>query len=364
MVNILNAPGASWDACESELDARGASLPLYHRTVWAQSLKRSGTHTSFVAINDGAGCKAGFAIERSRSRALPGHWLWSIRRLGIGNGGLEEDSLDEGVREIAAAAAADSRVLRVTIDAFATAPDDLGRTTDIISRYGFARAANPRSYEKTLLLDLKPDEEEIFASLHKNARQGVRNIARYPVRLDRAEPNMAQRLAELAGETRSRTQGEHHQVDWQSAIEIATQRPDLSRLVVLRRADADGPSSVIAFALGHVHGQTGEYSESGSTRVDDMKVSTSYALLWDLIVWARKNGATVFDLGGVTSGITHSDDPLGGISDFKRRFSRTEVEVGSQWELHPHPRRAAAARVVSQGAGIVRSALQRMRERR
>jgi lipid II:glycine glycyltransferase (peptidoglycan interpeptide bridge formation enzyme) len=145
---------------------------------------------------------------------------------------------------------------------------------------------------------------------------------------------------------------------------MSTEAPHLSRIAILERTDRDGPGAVLAFAWGCMQGRVAEYSESGSTRPADMKVSTSYALMWDLISWARRSGAHVFDLGGITEGDRDSDDPLGGISDFKRFFSQREVEVGQQWLFEPHPARAAAARVISSGAGLLRNAASRISRKR
>jgi hypothetical protein len=168
--------------------------------------------------------------------------------------------------------------------------------------------------------------------------------------------SLAARLQQLSDETRARTGGAQRPLDWKAILEMSAQAPRLSRIAILERTDRAGPDRILAFAWGCLHGGVGEYSESGSTRADDLKVSTSYALLWDLIIWARKGGAHTFDLGGVTSGITHSEDPLGGISDFKRRFSQREVEVGAEWELVPRPRRAMVAGLVSGAASVLRSA--------
>jgi lipid II:glycine glycyltransferase (peptidoglycan interpeptide bridge formation enzyme) len=143
---------------------------------------------------------------------------------------------------------------------------------------------------------------------------------------------------------------------------MSQRAPELSRIAILERTDQTGPERVLAFAWGCMHGEVAEYSESGSTKSNDLKVSTSYALLWDLIRWARAGRARWFDLGGVTSGATHSDDPLGGISDFKRRFSKREVEVGQQWELYPHPARAKVATFLSRSADLLRSTTKWMRD--
>jgi lipid II:glycine glycyltransferase (peptidoglycan interpeptide bridge formation enzyme) len=255
-------------------------------------------------------------------------------------------------------------VLRVTIEVFALEPEGLLRTSEALRRYGFRQVAATRTYERTLLLDLLPTEDALLMGFHKNARQGIRNVARFPVVVSSAESvTLAARLQELSDETRGRTGGEARPLDWDALIRMSAEAPDLSRIAILRRTDVAGPEGVLAFAWACMHGTIAEYSESGSTRADDLKVSTSYALLWDLMRWARANGARWFDMGGVTTGNVRSDDPLGGISDFKRRFTQLELEVGQQWELEPHPARAAAARMVSRSAALLRFAAAKVRER-
>ena len=318
---------------------------------------------SLIAIRDGDGdCRAAFAIESSRSRALPGHRLLSILRLGIGAGGVDEPALEAGLTELSALVRRDGNVLRLTVDAFSLDAGARLLTADALRRHGFLRVPTTRSYERTLLLDLTPGEDAVFAGLHKNARQGIRNVLKFPVRLTTAEsPNDASQLEQLADDTRERTGGERRHLDWGAFIDMSSRAPNLSRIAILERTDRSGGESMLAFAWGCIHGDVAEYSESGSLRIDDMKISTSYALLWDLIRWAQRNGAKWFDLGGVTSGNTESGDPLGGISDFKRRFSQRELEVGEQWESYPHPRRAAVATAISRTAAFVRSGLKRGR---
>ena len=219
-----------------------------------------------------------------------------------------------------------------------------------------------RIYERTLLLDLEKSEDALLAGFHRNARQRIRAFSRFPLTLRLADSaSIAPRLQELDDATRRRTGGGSRHLDWESFIRLSLEAPHLSRIAILERTDRSGPEAVLAFAWGCVHGDVAQYSESGSVRADDLNVPTSYALLWDLILWGRRSGARVFDLGGVTSGSTETNDPLGGISDFKRSFSRNEVEVGQQWQLEPHPRRAAAANMISRGALQFNRALRLLR---
>ena len=357
MDEVIPRPTEAWEKCEATLDERGTPLPLYHRAIWARSSAASGASCSLVPIRNADGiCRAAFALESRPSRALPRHRNISILRLGIGSGGLDEAALDAGLRTVLRYARADRSVLRVHVEAFALESQARLRTSELLARHGFVRVEASRTYERTLVVDLSKSEADLLAGFHKNARQGIRNIARHPVALTVADSvALAPRLQQLSDETRARTQGESRPLDWRSIIRMSTDAPQLSRIAILKRTDQDGPNAVLAFAWGCVHGPVAEYSESGSARPDAMKVSTSYALLWDLMSWARRSGAGIFDLGGITSGGTNSDDPLGGISDFKRRFSQTEVAAGQEWQLEPHPARAVAARIISGSAGFIRS---------
>lgn len=363
MIELIEKPGKTWDEIESELDARGVSLPLYHRVAWARALAGAGIRCSFVAVRDDTNrCVGGFAFESARSRTMPGHRLISIQRLGVGAGGLDERALGQGLQELARRANKDWPVLRITADAFALDSDSRERTARAFLSAGFHKVPTTRSYERTLVLDLTPDEDTLFARLHKNARSRIRNIARAPVLVTAAtSSSVADRLQALSDETRGRTGGDTHQLDWQAIVALSAQAPQLSRIAVLERTDRSGPDGVVAFAWGCMHGNVAEYSESGSTRPEDLQVSTSYVLLWDLVLWARRSGARWFDFGGITAGAIDSDDPLGGISEFKRKFAQQDIEVGEQWELEPRPRRARIARLVSRGAAALRSGVDRIR---
>jgi hypothetical protein len=358
LIKVIEGPGAEWQSCEAAIDALGMPLPLYHRAIWARQRMASGVNCALLSIAGPTGaCRAAFAIESAASRALPGHRLLSVTRFGIGTGGLNESAVGEGLAYLATLAREDRSVLRTTVEVFSLDAESRRLTGEALSRNGFVRVPPSRTYERTLVLDIAPTEEQLFAGLHKNARQAIRSIARFPVRVSTATSlSLASRLQDLSDETRGRTGGTQRRLDWNAIIEMSAEAPQLSRIAVLERTDRLGPDGILAFAWGCLHGEVGEYSESGSTRANDLKVSTSYALLWDLIIWARKGGANTFDLGGVTSGITHSEDPLGGISDFKRRFSQRELEVGEEWELVPRPRRAKLAGVVSRVAEALRSA--------
>ena len=88
-----------------------------------------------------------------------------------------------------------------------------------------------------------------------------------------------------------------------------------------------------------------------STRpTDQHRVGIVHPLFWDLIGWAKRTGGTWFDLGGVTAGTVGSGDPVGGISDFKRLFSKDAIDVAEDWVFTPRRLPAGVATLLSTGA--------------
>lgn len=363
-VEVISEPGPAWEACERALDQRGTPLPLYHRAIWARAAREAGIRSSLFLVRDSGSCTGAFVAQTTGTRALPGHITVAIPRLGIGTGGLDRERLDAAIVALIDRARANRRTLRVVVDVFALDPVARDETSQLLARRGFNRVPAKRSYERTLLLDLRPSEEELFAALHTKARQGVRSVQKLPVRLRTADDtSLSERFEELNAATRARTGGENHRPDWAAFIEMSRGSPDRSRIVLLEKTDHAGRDAVIAFAWACVHGDVAEYKESASSR-SERRIPTTYPLLWDLILWAKRSGARWFDLGGVTGGGPAGEDPLAGISEFKRRFTKNEVEVGEEWELYPHPRRAAVASVITRVTALARSLLHRRYLRR
>ena len=133
-------------------------------------------------------------------------------------------------------------------------------------------------------------------------------------------------------------------------MEFCTNHPELARLVGIFRSDSGGPGSLLAFACALHHTDHVQYYTAASTRDEGVKFPLTHGLIWDLVRWAKAHGAKSFDMGGVTAGNVASGDPLGGISDFKRFFSKTPVDAGEEWELEPRAASAKFAQFISTAA--------------
>lgn len=338
-------------AAEAELLA-GGGLPLPHRIPWLERFARPGA--LFCVARDAAGgARAGFAVEVARSRALPGHRLLRVERYTPRADGEAERALVDGLGELARA---DRRILRVAVELFSL---DAGLRADAERRLaaaGFVPSPAPRRYDHTLVMDLRPEEPELLERLSRSARKNLKDVAKHPVEVRPVlDPAWGARLSALLEESMSRTGGRAAPADWPARIELGRAHPELSRLVGLFRTDAEGPDALLAFAWGLHHGACAHYDAAGATRSYGRRLPMAYPLLWDLALWARRAGARALDLGGVTFGhLKDGDDALGGISDFKRFFTRDVVEVGGEWVLEPRPLRARLARGVGALAARLR----------
>ncbi|MFN2564789.1 MAG: peptidoglycan bridge formation glycyltransferase FemA/FemB family protein [Gemmatimonadaceae bacterium] len=337
--------------CERELLERGVPLPLTHRIAW--SGVDPATATWFIAVREPTGaCTYGAGVQVTRSRALPGHLLMRVERL--------DPAVDPGACVVALRALADlarrrwPRVLRAYVELYSREPGARAGVAGRLAELGFRRRERGRMYRHTAVLDLSGDEEAIFSKLHRSARRNVREAAKAGLEIRAiADPALGHRVDALLREAFARTGGTLPVVTWESVIELSSRQPDLSRLIGLFRTDVAGPESLLAFEWACMHGDNAQSVAAGATRAATGRMPLAYALMWDVIRWARARGARYVDLGGITLGTGGSADPLGGISDFKRSFGATVVEVGEEWQLEPHPFAARMATALGRGAAAL-----------
>jgi hypothetical protein len=357
-LTLLRGPSATRERFERGLRDAGRGLPLPHRNSWVSAQQRPSDHW-LLYVQDAAGQPCGaVGVQMSVSRALPGHRLLRVERFGPG---IPPAACAATLQVLLSLARRDQRVLRLYVESLAYEPNARVALESMLETAGFVRIPSPRCYERTLVLPLDVDEESILASFHRTARQNIRNSGKYPVRVAPVvDPGHFARVNEIAAETFARTGGRYVPVyDWAAIAAVGVGEPEASRLVGLYRTDEEGPASLLAFAWACGHGDHAHYSAAGSTRPTDGRIPLLYPLIWDLIIWAKGSGARFFDFGGVTAGTLGSEDPLGGISDFKRYFTKTLVQVGAEWAYEPRPRRVQAARMVKSASTMLSRMLSR-----
>lgn len=349
-VQAITGTGPEREGVEQILLNSGVFLPFPHRVEWARSRSQEDSVLFAIADRDGQYLGA-FAVQIHRSRLLPGYLLWRCERFGAS---LAPRASAAGLAALAFLARRTPRILRVHLEVFSRQEAVRADVVQAAERHGFRSVQCQRCYSDTPVIELSQrSEAEIIAAFHKTARYNIRSASRYPVAVRTIDDHRFEaRMEALRRETLARTGGLYEPSTWSEVIELGKKRPELSRLVGLFRTDINDDDSLLAFAWGHNHGDHVQYATAASTRNTDLRVSMAYPLVWDLIRWAKGMGAQYFDLGGISEGTVNSEDPLGGISDFKRYFSTEIVTVGAELLLEPRPLSAVLANGVRSGAEL------------
>ncbi len=346
-VSVLGGTDARRGECERDLAASGL-LTLPNRALWAQAHGRP--PSMFVAVRERGRCIYGLAVREERSRAMPGHTILRAERVPAAR---DLEVMGLAMQALAKLARTRRHVLRVVVETFALDGASLALADEAMRSAGFSVAEPAGTYGDTLLIDLSPELDEIFASLHHAARRKIRAAATHPVVVGSVPTGYADRMNALLQESFARTGGAFHPLDVDALAAVREQDASALRLTGLFYPDAGAPDDLLAFAVAYNHGPVVEYGVAASTRQAPIRMPLGYAIAWDLIQWARSTGARWFDFGGVTGGTLADGDPRGGISRFKRFFSAHEARVGQDWILEPNPLSAELARRVSQAAAMV-----------
>jgi hypothetical protein len=339
-ISIVRGASAAHQSIEADLAARGIMLPFGSQC--ATNTLPEYSPSLFLAVQDRAEVYAGgCALQLRPAPLIRGHQLVRLEQFGLSIPSAAVDAVISALRQWMQT---QKQILRVSVDVFAFDAALRQQIGDSLGRSGFRRARHVNGYIETLVLDLQPPETDLFAGLHHSARRKIRQLDKNPIELRTIDdPALGERMNELLFQTFARTGGDIHARDWTARIELSRDHPDTSRIVGLFRTDVTGPDALLAFAWGCRSGDSVFYSEAASTReLGDQKIAVAYGVMWDLIKWAKRTGARIFDFGGITRGSYAGGeaDPLGGISDFKRYFSQEIVEVRSEWILDDHTLRA------------------------
>ena len=351
---VAEVSAAARTRWEAAANAKGIPLALSDLQLWhAIGL---GPESTLCSIHDHTNeLVGGFAVQRWPSKALPGHHILRLERLGQSIPAGAELAI---VQALLALATRTPRVLELAAELHDRDADRRSRIAAAFQASGFRRKDVVRMYERTLALDLQRSDEALFGSFSTSARGALRRAQRFPLSVVSIESDaLISQLDTIHRETYDRTGGRSPAKPWAQIAAGAREAPDRMRLFgAVLRDQANGPR-LVAFAEAVRHGTFAVYNAGGSTRHHIRRIPLMYPLVWALIQWARATGAAWLDFGGVTNGSSASeDDPVGGVSEFKRRFGGEEVVVGEDWHLEVAPLRQRLVRTARKVVGYLKLA--------
>ena len=233
------------------------------------------------------------------------------------------------------------RTTLMSVRAHAYVPGEpaLDAAQALLEEAGFAPCA-AEFPSRTRLLYLRPPLEEVLAALPSKIRTKLRlkkpDEARAEALARRAEIPALKAALNDAFRRSTESRGDF---DFEGLFAVLEKHPEAAAAFGFYLSD--DWSAPKAFVSGTASPPVFEYSTAGSLSDPRLRrFPFNYVLLWKLVEAAKARGARTFDMGGITDG--GPDDPLAGISEFKRRFPGADVAVGRELRLVLRPARLRA----------------------
>lgn len=200
----------------------------------------------------------------------------------------------------------------------------VARWTDFFQRHNCIPHTDTIQPPRTMLIDLRPPEEEILAAMKSKTRYNIRLAAKKGVTVRQGT------AADIPAFTRMmRTTGQRNEfgVHVPKYYEVAYEQFNLflPGSVALFLAEYEGQplAGIMVFAIG----QQAAYLYGASSNEERQRMPT-YAVQWAAIQWAKAKGCHWYDLWGVPDApaveleeqFQERDDGLWGVYRFKRGF--------------------------------------------
>jgi peptidoglycan pentaglycine glycine transferase (the first glycine) len=197
------------------------------------------------------------------------------------------------------------------------------------------RAATPIQPPRTREVDLRPAEEVLWGELKKKWRQYVNKARKGDVRIVEATADRLPEFYAIYRETARRAGFVIRTYESYLGVWHAFDRLGMTRLLMAEGPDGAGLATLFLLRVGdRVVEPYGGMTEAGA------ESRANYLLKWEAIRSSREQGATSYDMWG----ISHE-----GIEHFKAVFGGREIKYVGAWDLVLDP----AGRFAYDTAGVM-----------
>jgi lipid II:glycine glycyltransferase (peptidoglycan interpeptide bridge formation enzyme) len=320
---------SAWDAFVTSTPA-GSYLQL---SAWAR-VKAANGWSAVRILADGPDGRIGAQVLLRRPRPIP--WAFAYAPRGPATTSWTGPALAAFTEELRATLPARAgRVSHVRVDPEVEAggSDDVDGTTVAAFRRSGWRPAPAIQPATTRVIDLRADEDALWADLRKKWRQYVNRARSAGVRVVDAEGDRLGDFHAIYRETAARA-GFHVRTEASYRAVWDAFRPDgRARLLFAETTDGTPVATLFLVRCGdRVVEPYGGMTDAGA------ESRANYLLKWEAIRRSREAGAAVYDLWG----LAHP-----GIAHFKTGFGGREVAYIGAWDLvlSPVGRRAFGAAV-------------------
>lgn len=191
----------------------------------------------------------------------------------------------------------------------------------LCDRHGLVIAADTIQPPRTLVVDLRPDEEQILLNMKQKTRYNVRLAERKEVTVREGSAADISTFNGLMAITAERDRfGVHEPRYYEAAYQLFA--PEQAALFI-----AEYAGTPLAAIMVFAHGPRAAYLYGASSDEERQRMP-AYALQWAAMRWAKARGCTEYDLWGVPDAdeetleaeFMERSDGLWGVYRFKRGF--------------------------------------------
>lgn len=223
--------------------------------------------------------------------------------------------------------------IMLKIDPDIKAPDEDAVST--LNSLGFVCREGGKNFEGVqpkfvFRLPLDKSLDDIFASFHEKTRYNIRLSSRKGVTVKEGTREDLKPFYDILQETCIRDKFLVRGFDYFEALWEELVEKGFAKLFM-----AEYEGKYIAGTLAFIFGDKAWYIYGASSN-EHRNVMPNYALQWEMIKWAKKNGCTMYDFRGV-SGDLSPDNPLYGLYRFKKGFNGDFTEFIGEFDLPLSP---------------------------
>lgn len=209
--------------------------------------------------------------------------------------------------------------------------------------YGFTPSDETIQPPRTILLDIRGDEDTILARMNQGTRRKIRTSSKKGVRCYEATPDDLPRFHALMQTTGARNAfGVHSAAYYTQMYESFVPQGDAALIIAEHEDDesangeaADTLAAVFVFAVAG----TGWYL-AGASSNEKRNLMASYGVQWAGIQWAKSRGCHTYDLWGIPdedeatleSAFQERSEGLWGVYGFKRGWGGEVVRSQGAWD--------------------------------
>ncbi len=208
-------------------------------------------------------------------------------------------------------------------------PTGIGVKDDLLEA-GWVSSSEQVQFRNTVLVDLRPTEDELLASMKQKTRYNVRLAARKGVKVRSGTSDDLDMLYMMYAETSVRDgfviRDQRYYLDlWRTFLAAGIAEPII--------AEVEG-SPVAAVIIFRFAGQA--WYLYGMSRQEHREKMPNHLLQWEAMRRARAYGCTSYDMWGAPD-IFEESDPLWGVYRFKDGFGGSVIRHLGAWDMPVKP---------------------------